>query len=155
MITLPKTVVSLLVLLALSGCLQVAGLQGSPESSDLGSQVDVPGGVSAPGPEPFPPEPSELTPESVGEYVEAHETVYEELRILREASVDVTDVGVECTSVSVSEADDTFGVEVECVSWYEFQDGDAVGIADGAGHVAVYEVSDDGIERIEERSLAS
>lgn len=167
-----RFVVAVALSIVLAGCLGTTGLGGEPgdlgvggsESGDTGGDdpatsglaggVGNVGGGSAPGPEAYPEPPATLTAGSVGAYVAAYEEVYREVYILQHATVDVTEVGVDCTPVSVSAVGDDFRVVVECGSWYEFEDGDHQGIADGAGYTAVYVVGPERIERLDGESTA-
>ena len=146
----PVILLALLVLVALAGCAQAPGLVDGPEASGPGGPADGGPGDTSVFVDDEPEAPETLTAESAAAYVVASEEHHRRVAILQAAEVDVTEIGVSCEATDVVERGDGYEVVVDCGFWYEFQDGDAVGIADGAPYTATYVVDETSIERVGE-----
>ena len=144
------TLVALLVLVALAGCVQAPGLVDGPEASGPGGQADGGPGDTSVLVDDEPERPETLTAESAAAYVVAYEEHHRRLAILQSAEVDVTDIGVVCEATDVAARGDGYEVAVDCGFWYEFEDGDAVGIADGVPYTATYVVTASSLSRVGE-----
>lgn len=145
---------SLLGLLLVAGCVDSGVLGGTVPNSDDGTPGNA---TKVPTPderEPVvrevPAVPESRTTETVGQFIEE----YEEVRMHNELVSEVEDIvrlGINCNVDSVATEEDVYTVTVDCGHWYEFDNSDGRGIADGAPYRIEYVVRADGSVEYGER----
>lgn len=138
---------SLLGLLLVAGCVDAGLLDGTAPSGTQhppGNATEVPTPNAAnPVVLDLPDAPDSITTDTVGPFVTASEEVRMHNEIVSETQ-GVVRLGVDCDVETNEATADGFTVTVQCGHWYEFDNSDGRGIADGAPYQVTYVVGEDG-----------
>lgn len=129
--------IALLVLVVTTGCLGTVSMDTGPGNADTGTDSEPP---TRDLPEP----PAELTAETAASFAATYEEVHKHNDIIQ-TQAGVVDLGTKCGVDDVEGTNGQYRVTLDCGHWWEFQQGDNRGIADGAPYEVTYVVGADGV----------